>query len=63
MVQRDTTTRGLAEVDARNQYIKARNALDNVLGRTLEVQDVDIGEAKNGIVTREPDMIPAVQNR
>ncbi len=59
VVQRDTTTRGIAEVDARSQYIKARNALDNVLGRTLEVQNVDVGEAKNGIVTREPDMIPA----
>src|ERR1035438_8392965 len=59
-VQRDTTTRELAEVDARSQYVKARVALDNVLGNTLEVQNVDIGEAKNGIVTREPDMIPAV---
>ncbi len=59
-VQRDTTNRGLAEVDARSQYVKARNALDNVLGRTLEVQNVDFGEAKNGIITREPDLIPAV---
>ena len=59
-VQRDTTTRELAEVDARSQYVKARVALDNVLGNTLEVQNVDIGEAKNGTVTREPDMIPAV---
>jgi outer membrane protein len=66
-VQRDTTTRELTEVDLRSQYVKARNALDNVLGKTLEVQNVDIGEAKNGIVTREPDMIPAIpaggQNR
>jgi outer membrane protein TolC len=64
IVQRDTTTREIAEVDARSQYIKARTALDNVLGRTLDVQNVDIGQAKNGIVTREPDLIPAtVQNR
>jgi outer membrane protein len=63
-VQRDTTTRELTEVDLRSQYIKSRNALDNVLGKTLEVQNVDIGEAKNGIITREPDMIPAIgQNR
>ena len=48
IVQRDTTTREIAEVDVRNQYIKARTALDNVLGRTLEVQNVDIGQAKNG---------------
>jgi outer membrane protein TolC len=60
IVQRDTTAREIAEVDARNQYIKARTALDNVLGRTLEVQNVDIGEARRGIVTREPDLIPAV---
>ena len=25
-----------------------------------KVQQVDIGEAKNGIVTREPDLIPAI---
>jgi outer membrane protein TolC len=64
IVQRDTTTREIAEVDARSQYIKARTALDNVLGRMLEVQNVDIGQAKQGIVAREPDLIPAtVQNR
>ncbi len=47
-VQRDTTTRALQEVDARSQYVKARTALDNVLGKTLEVQNVDIGEAAAG---------------
>jgi outer membrane protein TolC len=62
IVQRDTTTREIAEVNARGQYIKARTALENVVGKTLEVQNVDIGEAKNGIVTREPDLIPAVSN-
>ena len=55
-VQRDTTTRELAEVDARGQYVKARNALDNVLGRTLDVQAVDIVQAKSGVVGREPDL-------
>src|ERR1035437_3846906 len=59
-VQRDTTTRELTEVDQRSQYIKSRTALENVLGTTLETQNVDLGEASNGIVTREPDMIPAV---
>jgi outer membrane protein TolC len=59
-VQRDTTARELTEVDQRSQYIKSRTALDNVLGKTLETQNVDLGEAVNGIVTREPDMIPAV---
>jgi outer membrane protein TolC len=61
-IQRDTTTRELAEVDSRTQYIKAHNALDNVMGKTLEVQNVDIGQALNGVVTREPDIIPAVQS-
>jgi outer membrane protein TolC len=60
LVQRDTTTRELAEVDARSQYIKARNAVDQVLGRTLEMYNVDIDEARQGVVKREPDMIPAI---
>ncbi|HTP35261.1 MAG TPA: TolC family protein [Candidatus Acidoferrales bacterium] len=60
LVQRDTTTRELAEVDAKSQYIKSRTAVDQVLGRTLEVYGVDVDEARKGVVSREPDMIPAV---
>jgi outer membrane protein TolC len=61
-VQRDTTTSERSEVDARSQYIKARTALDNVLGRTLEAQNVDIAQAVNGVVGREPDIvIPAAK--
>jgi outer membrane protein TolC len=60
LVQRDTTTRELAEIDAKGQYIKARTAVDQVLGKTLEAYGVDIDEAKQGVVKREPDMIPAV---
>jgi outer membrane protein TolC len=60
IVQRDTTARELAEIDAKSQYIKAHTAVDSVLGRTLEVYNVDIDEAKQGTVKREPDMIPAV---
>jgi hypothetical protein len=60
LVQRDTTTRELAEVDAKAQYIKARTAVDQVLGRTLDIYNVDIEEARQGVVKREPDMIPAV---
>jgi outer membrane protein TolC len=56
-VQRDTTARELTELDVKSQYVKARNALDNVLGKTLEVQNVDIGEAQRGVVGREPDII------
>jgi hypothetical protein len=61
-IQRDTTTRELAEVDARSQYVKARTALDNVMGRTLEVQAVDIVQARTGVVGREPDLfVPKVK--
>jgi outer membrane protein TolC len=63
IVQRDTTTRELAEVEAKSQYIKARTAVDQVLGRTLEVYNVDIEEARQGVVKREPDMIPAIGAR
>jgi outer membrane protein len=64
LVQRDATSRALAEVDARSQYIKAKTALDQIVGKTLENYNVDIEEAKNGTVKREPDMIPAIgQNR
>jgi outer membrane protein TolC len=56
-VQRDTTARELTELDVKSQYVKARNALDNVLGKTLEVQNVDVGEAQRGVVGREPDII------
>jgi outer membrane protein TolC len=60
IVQRDTTTRALAEVDAKNQYIRSRNALQQVLGTTLDVYNVDIDEAKTGNVKREADLIPAI---
>ena len=59
-VQRDTTARELTELDLKSQYVKARVALDNVLGKTLEVQNVDIGEAQHGVVGREPDIIVPV---
>lgn len=58
--QRDLTTRELVEVDARNQYIRARNNLQNILGNILQVYDVNIDEAKSGQVSRQPDVIPAV---
>jgi len=60
LVQRDTTARELAEIDAKSQYIKARTAVDSVLGRTLEIYNIDIEEARQGVVKREPDIIPAV---
>jgi outer membrane protein TolC len=58
--QRDFTTRQLAEVQARNAYIHSRINMDNVLGRVLQVYNVNIDEARNGVVGRDPDLIPAV---
>jgi outer membrane protein len=58
--QRDATNRELSEVDARSQYVHARTNLENVLGSVLRDYDVNIDEAKTGIVARPPDMIPAV---
>jgi hypothetical protein len=60
ITQRDTTARSLAEVSARNQYIKARLNLENILGDVLRVYNVDIEQAKTGVVGREADPIPAV---
>jgi outer membrane protein TolC len=58
ITQRDTTARELAEVQARNSYIRSRLNLQNVLGRMLEEYNVSIDEAKSGTVAREADMIP-----
>jgi outer membrane protein TolC len=60
ITQRDTTTRELAEVDARNQYNRARTNLQSILGTVLTDYQVDIEQAKTGVVGREPDPIPVV---
>jgi outer membrane protein TolC len=59
--QRDLTARELAEVDARNQYVRARNNLENILGNILQDYEVSIDEALKGTVSRPPDPIPAVR--
>jgi outer membrane protein TolC len=58
ITQRDTTTRQLAEVDALSQYNRAKVNLQSVLGTVLTDYDVDIEQAKTGVVGREPDPIP-----
>jgi outer membrane protein TolC len=60
VTQRDLTTRELSEVTALNAYVKARLNLQNVMGDILKAYDVDIEQAKTGVVGREPDPIPAV---
>ena len=52
ITQRDTTTRELAEVQARSNYIHARLNLENVLGRVLQTYEVSIDDARNGQVGR-----------
>jgi outer membrane protein TolC len=57
LLQRDVVTSQTAETNALNGYIKARNNLDMVLGRLLEINHVDIQEAYKGKVGRPPDPI------
>jgi len=56
--QRDVVTAEAAEISALNSYIKARTNLDMVLGRILEANRVDLGEAYQGKVSRPPGPIP-----
>jgi outer membrane protein TolC len=58
IAQRDDTARQLAEQDALNQYQRARTNLGQTLGKTLDDYEVNIEEAKRGVVSREPDLIP-----
>jgi outer membrane protein len=58
IAQRDDTTRQLAEEDALDQYERAHTNLDQTMGRTLDDYDVNLEEAKRGVVSREPDLIP-----
>lgn len=57
-VQQTTVTRELSEVNAMNTYIHARLNLDNAMGHILDAYNVSIGDAKKGVVGREPDLIP-----
>jgi outer membrane protein len=60
IAQRDTTTRELAEVQAKNAYIHSKINMQNALGTVLKDYDVDIEQAKTGVVGRPADLIPAV---
>jgi outer membrane protein TolC len=61
IAQRDDTTRQLAEVDARRQYIDAKTSLRQQLGTILDDYNVSIDEAKTGTVRREADIPVVVQ--
>jgi outer membrane protein TolC len=58
IAQRDDTARQLTEQDALNQYERARTNLDQTMGKTLDTYEVNLEEAKRGVVSREPDLIP-----
>jgi len=46
------------EVAARSAWVKAHEALERALGRTLEDYGVSIDEARRGQVSRPPDALP-----
>ncbi|MBV8846578.1 MAG: TolC family protein [Bryobacterales bacterium] len=56
--QRDMIAAQAAEVSALATYQAAKIALDETLGRTLEVNHVTIGEAKSGVVDRASVLPP-----
>ncbi len=58
IAQRDDTTRQLSEVDARNQYQRARTNLQQIMGKMLEDYGVDLEEARTGLVQRAADVLP-----
>jgi outer membrane protein len=60
ITQRDSTSRQLAEVQAKNAYVHAKINLDSVLGKVLQTHNVSLDEAKNGAVGRPADLIPAI---
>ena len=57
--QRDLTTAAGAEVTAENNYMAARNLLDFATGTTLQINNVEFGEAKTGKVSAAPSPLPA----
>ena len=63
IAQRDDTTRQLSEVDSRNQYQRAKNNLEQQLGRILDDYQVNLEEAKTGVVKRQPDLPVAPQGQ
>jgi outer membrane protein TolC len=59
-LQRDLVNAQASEVTALNAYVRARTNLDLVLGRILDVHNVDLQEAYSGVVKRSAGPLPAV---
>lgn len=58
--QRDLEQARSTEVIAKNNYAKARAALDRATGDTLARNDIDIDEAYKGRVSRAPSPLPVL---
>ena len=56
--QRDLATAQGVEVTALANYSRAKNSMDVVSGRLLEVNSVSLEEATKGIVSRPPTVVP-----
>ncbi|HWR51418.1 MAG TPA: TolC family protein [Bryobacteraceae bacterium] len=59
--QRDLATARSQEVAAESQYAKAKVNLDQMLGRTLDVNNISIDEAVKGKVAAAPSALPVIQ--
>jgi outer membrane protein TolC len=58
LIQRDLAQSQSDEVNALSSYSRARVQLDVATGQTLEINNVSIGEAFRGSVTRPPAPLP-----
>lgn len=56
--QRDLATAQGTEVSARASYSRAKNSLDIAIGAVLESNNVEMGEALKGVVSRAPAALP-----
>jgi outer membrane protein len=61
LIQRDVVTSQSAEVAALGSYSKAKVQLDVATGQTLNNNNISIGEAFRGVVSRPPSPLPPVQ--
>ena len=51
-----------AEVAALSAYSRAKNALDQATGATLEVNNISFEEARRGQVARPPSSLPVIDS-
>ena len=56
--ERDLAQAQTTEVIARGNYAKARAALDRALGATLDKYNIQLSEARSGVVSTPPRALP-----